>query len=144
MIAYCGDHGIAPVAAGGLLAVMGMFNLIGTTASGWLTDRYNPRHLLALYYGVRGLSLLMLPMLHFTAPALAVFALFYGLNWIATLPPRLRSPTRSLATQKAQSSTAGCRSRISLAQPAPRMAQASPARPPATMIPYSRPQGQLH
>lgn len=90
MIAYCGDHGIAPVAAGGLLAVMGLFDLIGTTASGWLTDRYNPRHLLALYYGVRGLSLLMLPLLNFTAPALAVFALFYGLNWIATLPPTVK------------------------------------------------------
>lgn len=90
MIAYCGDHGIAPVAAGGLLAAMGMFDLIGTTGSGWLTDRYNPRHLLALYYGVRGLSLLMLPFLDFTTPGLAIFALLYGLNWIATLPPTVK------------------------------------------------------
>lgn len=90
MIAYCGDHGIAPIAAGGLLAAMGIFDLIGTTGSGWLTDRYNPRHLLALYYGVRGLSLLMLPFLDFTTPGLAIFALLYGLNWIATLPPTVK------------------------------------------------------
>lgn len=90
MIAYCGDHGIAPVAAGGLLAAMGLFDLIGTTASGWLTDRYNPRHLLAAYYGVRGLSLLLLPLLDFSTPGLAVFAVLYGLNWIATLPPTVR------------------------------------------------------
>lgn len=90
MIAYCGDHGIAPVAAGGLLAAMGLFDLVGTTGSGWLTDRYNPRHLLAIYYGVRGLSLVMLPFLDFTTPGLAIFALLYGLNWIATLPPTVK------------------------------------------------------
>jgi MFS family permease len=90
MIAYCGDHGIAPVAAGGLLAVMGVFDLIGTTASGWLTDRYNPRRLLAAYYGVRGLSLVALPFVDFGQASLGVFALLYGLNWIATLPPTVR------------------------------------------------------
>jgi len=90
MIAYCGDHGIASIAAGGLLAAMGIFDLIGTTGSGWLTDRYNPRYLLALYYGVRGLSLLMLPLLDFSTPGLAIFALLYGLNWIATLPPTVK------------------------------------------------------
>lgn len=90
MIAYCGDHGIAPVAAGGLLAAMGLFDLFGTTASGWLTDRYNPRHLLALYYGVRGASLMMLPLIDFDTPGLAIFALLYGLNWIATLPPTVK------------------------------------------------------
>jgi len=90
MIAYCGDHGISPVAAGGLLAVMGVFDLIGTTASGWLTDRYNPRLLLAAYYGVRGLSLMALPFADFGQASLGVFALLYGLNWIATLPPTVR------------------------------------------------------
>jgi MFS family permease len=90
MIAYCGDHGIAPVAAGGLLAVMGLFDLIGTTASGWLTDRFNPRRLLAAYYGIRGISLLALPFVDFGRASLGLFALFYGLNWIATLPPTVR------------------------------------------------------
>lgn len=90
MIAYCGDHGIAPVAAGGLLAAMGLFDLVGTTGSGWLTDRYNPRYLLALYYGVRGASLVMLTFIDFAAPGLAIFALLYGLNWIATLPPTVK------------------------------------------------------
>lgn len=87
LIAYCGDHGIAPVAAGGMLAAMGLFDLFGTTASGWLTDRFDARKLLAAYYGVRGISLLALPFLDFGAASLGLFALFYGLNWIATLPP---------------------------------------------------------
>jgi MFS family permease len=90
MIAYCGDHGIAPVAAGGVLAAMGLFDLVGTTASGWLTDRYNPRRLLAMYYGMRGASLLALPFLDFGKASLGLFAVFYGLNWIATLPPTVR------------------------------------------------------
>jgi predicted MFS family arabinose efflux permease len=90
MIAYCGDHGIAPVAAGGVLAAMGLFDIIGTTGSGWLTDRYNPRRLLATYYGIRGASLLVLPFLDFGKASLGLFALFYGLNWIATLPPTVR------------------------------------------------------
>lgn len=90
MIAYCGDHGISPVAAGGLLAAMGLFDLFGTTGSGWLTDRYNPRILLALFYGVRGVSLVVLPFIPFETAGLAVFAVLYGLNWIATLPPTVR------------------------------------------------------
>ncbi len=90
MIAYCGDHGIAPVAAGGLLAAMGLFDLFGTTASGWLTDRYNSRYLLAGYYGVRGASLIILPFINFENVSLGLFAVFYGLNWIATLPPTVR------------------------------------------------------
>lgn len=90
MIAYCGDHGIAPAAAGGLLAAMGLFDLLGTTASGWLTDRFNPRILLAMFYGTRGVSLLVLPIIPFETAGLAVFAVLYGLNWIATLPPTVR------------------------------------------------------
>ena len=90
MIAFCGDHGIAPVAAAGLLSLMGFFDLIGTTASGWLTDRYDPKRLLAVYYGLRGLSLLALPFIPFGTVSLTVFALFYGLGWIATVPPTVK------------------------------------------------------
>ncbi len=90
MIPFCGDHNIAPVAAAGLLSMMGFFDLIGTTASGWLTDRYDPRRLLFIYYGLRGLSLIALPFLDFSATSLTVFAIFYGLDWIATVPPTLK------------------------------------------------------
>jgi len=90
MIAFCGDHGIAPVQAAGLLSLMGLFDLIGTTASGWLTDRYDPRKLLFVYYGLRGLSLLALPFLDFSASSLLLFAIFYGLDWIATVPPTVK------------------------------------------------------
>lgn len=90
LIAFCGDHGIAPVQAAGLLSLMGLFDLIGTTASGWLTDRYDPRKLLFVYYGMRGLSLLALPFLDFSASSLLLFAIFYGLDWIATVPPTVK------------------------------------------------------
>jgi MFS family permease len=90
MIAFCGDHGIAPVAAAGLLSLMGFFDLFGTTASGWLTDRYDPRRLLCVYYGLRGLSLVALPFIDFGPLSLTVFAIFYGLDWIATVPPTLK------------------------------------------------------
>lgn len=90
MIAFCGDHGIAPFAAAGLLSLMGLFDLIGTTASGWLTDRYDPRKLLCVYYGLRGLSLIALPFLDFGPTSLTLFAVFYGLDWIATVPPTVK------------------------------------------------------
>lgn len=90
MIAFCGDHGIAPVAAAGLLSTMGFFDLFGTSASGWLTDRYDPRRLLVVYYGLRGLSLIALPFIDFGAFSLGVFAVFYGLDWIATVPPTVK------------------------------------------------------
>ncbi|WP_084386686.1 MFS transporter [Castellaniella caeni] len=93
MIALCGDHGILPVQAAGLLALMGVFDLVGTTASGWLTDRYDPRKLLFVYYGLRGLSLIVLPYTDFSFYSLAIFAVFYGLDWIATVPPTLRLAT---------------------------------------------------
>ncbi|MGN6103053.1 MAG: MFS transporter [Devosia sp.] len=87
LIAFCGDHGIPEVAAAGLLATMGVFDLIGTTLSGWLTDRFDPRELLMVYYGVRGLSLLYLPYSGFSGWTLSAFAVLYGLDWIATVPP---------------------------------------------------------
>jgi predicted MFS family arabinose efflux permease len=84
------DHGFGEVAAASLLATIGVFDLIGTTCSGWLTDRYDPRLLLAWYYGLRGLSLLALPYA-FGSPhfGLILFVIFYGLDWIATVPPTI-------------------------------------------------------
>jgi predicted MFS family arabinose efflux permease len=82
--------GLPMVAAAGLLSLMGVFDLVGTTASGWLTDRFDPRKLLFAYYGLRGLSLIALPFSAFDAASLSAFAVFYGLDWIATVPPTLR------------------------------------------------------
>ncbi|GGE15521.1 MFS transporter [Aureimonas endophytica] len=101
LIAYCGDHGIAPLAAAGLLSTMGLFDLVGTTGSGWLTDRYDPRRLLFMYYGLRGLSLLALPFLDFGPASLAVFAVFYGLDWIATVPPTVALTNRAFGEREA-------------------------------------------
>jgi MFS family permease len=89
-IAMCGDYGLAPVAAAGVLAMMGVFDFIGTVGSGWLSDRYDNRWLLFWYYGLRGLSLLYLPYTGFTLYGLTIFAMFYGLDWIATVPPTVR------------------------------------------------------
>jgi MFS family permease len=82
------DHGYGEVTAASLLATIGVFDIVGTTASGWLTDRYDPRLLLFWYYGLRGLSLLALPYV-FGSPhfGLILFIVFYGLDWIATVPP---------------------------------------------------------
>jgi MFS family permease len=90
LISFCFDNGIPEVKAAWLLAAMGAFNIIGTTASGWLSDRYDARLLLVGYFGLRGLSLLYLPYSDFSVATLSVFALFYGLDWLATLPPTLR------------------------------------------------------
>jgi predicted MFS family arabinose efflux permease len=90
LIAFCGDNGIAEVKAAGLLAMMGIFDIFGTTFSGWLTDRYDPRKLLFVYYSLRGLSLIYLPYSHFSFVSLSLFAAFYGLDWIATVPPTVR------------------------------------------------------
>jgi sugar phosphate permease len=85
------EHGIPEVAAAGLLAAMGVFDLIGTTVSGWLSDRWDNRYLLCWYYGLRGLSLLFLPYAFGTQfLGLAGFAVFYGLDWVATVPPTVR------------------------------------------------------
>jgi MFS family permease len=101
MIAYCGDMGIAPVAAAGLLSMMGLFDLVGTTASGWLTDRYDPRKLLFTYYALRGLSLIALPFLDFGPASLGIFAVFYGLDWIATVPPTVALTNRAFGERDA-------------------------------------------
>jgi predicted MFS family arabinose efflux permease len=93
LIAFCGDHGIAEIRAAGLLAMMGLFDLVGTTVSGWLTDRFDARKLLFIYYGLRGLSLVYLPYSDFSFGSLSMFAVFYGLDWVATVPPTLRLTT---------------------------------------------------
>jgi sugar phosphate permease len=95
MIAFCADHGLPEVQAAGVLALMGIFDLIGSTTSGWLTDRYDPRKLLFVYYVLRGLSLIALPFLDFDLMGLTLFAVFYGLDWIATVPPTVKLATEA-------------------------------------------------
>ena len=96
------DHGIPEVRAASLLAIMGIFDLAGTTASGWLSDRWDSRRLLAWYYGLRGLSLLFLPFaLGSAGSALWVFAVFYGLDWIATVPPTVKLATDAFGAARA-------------------------------------------
>lgn len=91
-IAACGLYGISEVYAAGLFAFMGIFNIIGTMISGWLSDRFDNRWLLFWYYGLRGLSLMILPYaLDLRSyPMLIAFSVFYGLDWIATVPPTIR------------------------------------------------------
>ena len=90
LIATCVDHGIPEFTGAGLLALIGLFDLVGTTLSGWLTDNYSSRRLLFAYYGLRGLSLIYLAFSDFSFVGLSVFAVFYGLDWVATLPPTVR------------------------------------------------------
>jgi predicted MFS family arabinose efflux permease len=90
------DHGIPAGRAAGLMAAMGVLDIAGTTGSGWLTDRHPARRLLVVYYTGRGISLLMLPLaLSVEGPTLLAFTAFYGLDWIATVPP-----TVALVTQR--------------------------------------------
>jgi len=83
------DHGMPSTTAAGLLAVVGIFDIAGTVASGWLTDRVDPRWLLVAYYGGRGVSLLALDLVLAPGiePGMWVFIVFYGLDWVATVPP---------------------------------------------------------
>ncbi|MGJ0390442.1 MFS transporter [Microbacterium sp. CGR1] len=85
------DHGMPTTTAAGLLAVVGIFDIAGTVFSGWLTDRVNPRILLAAYYALRGVSLLFLPSLLSAEvqPSIVVFIVIYGLDWVATVPPTI-------------------------------------------------------
>ncbi|MCI0345557.1 MAG: MFS transporter [Chloroflexi bacterium] len=87
-IVHAADHGFSPGTASGALAVMGAFNLVGTLASGWLTDRFDPRRLLLVYYVFRGLSLVYLPQIHNNLDITA-FAVLFGLDYIATVPPTI-------------------------------------------------------
>jgi len=94
------DHGMAEVTAASLLAVIGIFDVIGTLASGYLTDRFDSRWLLFFYYGLRGLSLLLLPYVFGSAQfGLILFIVFYGLDWVATVPPTVQLARRAFGQQ---------------------------------------------
>jgi predicted MFS family arabinose efflux permease len=83
------DFGMSITTASGLLAAVGVFDVVGTVLSGWLTDRVNPRYLLAAYYTFRGVGLAFLPMLlaKDIHPSIVIFVVVYGLDWVATVPP---------------------------------------------------------
>ena len=97
------DHGMPTTLAASLLAMVGVFDVIGTIFSGWLTDRYDPRKLLFFYFGLRGLSLFLLPSILFSTihPSTLVFVIFYGLDWVATVPPTIMLCRAVLGPQRA-------------------------------------------
>ncbi len=107
LIPACMDNGIPELTGAGLLAMMGIFDLVGTTLSGWLSDRWDNRMLLAWYYGLRGLSLLFLPFAFeagfagYGYAGLGLFAVFYGLDWVATVPPTVRLAARCFGEENA-------------------------------------------
>jgi MFS family permease len=101
LIPMCLDFGIPQVQAASLLAAMGVFDFFGTIISGWLSDRYDNRYLLFWYYGLRGLSLLFLPFSDFSFYGLSLFAMFYGLDWIATVPPTVRLTAQRFGPERA-------------------------------------------
>ncbi|HLH93219.1 MAG TPA: MFS transporter [Xanthobacteraceae bacterium] len=100
LIPACFDHDIPAETGAWLLAAMGMFNILGATASGWLSDRVDNRVLLAVYYSLRGLSLVYLPFSFVSFYGLGLFAVFYGLDWIATVPPTVRLIGTSFGREK--------------------------------------------
>jgi MFS family permease len=100
-IPMCVDFGLTQTSAAGLLAAIGVFDFIGTILSGWLADRYDNRWLLFWYYGLRGLSLVLLPFTDFTFFGLSIFAIFYGLDWIATVPPTVKLTAQKFGAERA-------------------------------------------
>src|SRR6201991_4682265 len=101
LIPMCLDFGIPQVQAASLLAAMGVFDFFGTILSGWLSDRYDNRWLLFWYYGLRGLSLVFLPFTDFSFYGLSLFAMFYGLDWIATVPPTVKLAVKNFGPERA-------------------------------------------
>jgi sugar phosphate permease len=101
LIPACIDHGIAEVAAAGVLASMAVFNFIGTTGAGWLSDRVDNRVLLSVFYGLRGLSLVYLPFAFDSFYSLGLFTAFYGLDWLATVPATVRLAGKSFGKERA-------------------------------------------
>ncbi|GAA0365327.1 MFS transporter [Microbispora corallina] len=97
------DHGMGETAAASLLALVGVFDIVGTVASGWLSDRVDSRVLLTVYYALRGLSLLVLPQLFAATahPSMLVFIVFYGLDWVATVPPTVALCRKIFGTEGA-------------------------------------------
>jgi sugar phosphate permease len=101
LIPACVDHGLTEVTGAGLLAAVGVFSFAGGTLSGWLSDRWDNRYLLASYYGLRGLSLLYLPFaFDMSFYGLTLFSVFYGLDWIASVPPTVRLLSRVVGTER--------------------------------------------
>jgi MFS family permease len=99
-ISLCGDYGLAAVPAASVLALIGAFDFVGTLGSGWLSDRFDNRKLLFWYYGLRGLSLFWLPHSDFTLYGLTLFAMFYGLDWVATVPPTVKLATAAFNKER--------------------------------------------
>jgi len=101
LIPACVDHGLTEVTAAGLLAATGVFAVIGGTASGWFSDRFDNRYLLFWYYGLRGLSLLYLPFaFNLSFYGLSLFSIFYGLDWIATAAPTVRLLSHAVGVER--------------------------------------------
>ena len=101
LIPACIDQGYTAVTGAALLATMGVFNFIGTTSAGWLSDRFDNRKLLSLYYGLRGLSLFYLPFSFIDFYTMTIFAVFYGLDWFATVSPTVRLIANAVGREKA-------------------------------------------
>jgi len=99
-ISLCADYGVPAVTAASMLALIGVCDFFGTIGSGWLSDRYDNRALLFVYYGLRGLSLLYLPFSSFSLYALSIFSVFYGLDWVATVPPTVRLTANSFGRER--------------------------------------------
>jgi predicted MFS family arabinose efflux permease len=100
-VTLCGDFNINPMTSTSLLAVIGVFDLVGTVGSGWLSDRFDNRSLLFWYYGLRGVSLIWLPFSGFSLLGLSFFAMFYGLDFIATVPPSVRLTAQTFGREQA-------------------------------------------
>jgi MFS family permease len=100
-ISLCADYGVPSVTAASMLALIGICDFFGTVGSGWLSDRYDNRALLFVYYGLRGLSLLYLPSSSFSVYALSIFSVFYGLDWVATVPPTAKLSADAFGRERA-------------------------------------------
>ncbi|MCZ8310285.1 MAG: MFS transporter [Magnetospirillum sp.] len=101
LIPACVDHGYSEITGAALLATMGMFNFFGTSLSGWLSDKFDNRSLLAIYYGVRGVSLLYLPFSFDDIYTMSIFAAFFGLGWFATVSPTVRILANTFGRERA-------------------------------------------
>ena len=99
-ISLCADYGVASVTAASLLALIGVADFFGTLGSGWLSDRFDNRALLFVYYGLRGLSLLYLPYSSFSLYALSIFSVIYGLDWVATVPPTAKLTAEAFGRER--------------------------------------------
>lgn len=100
-VTLCGDYGISPITSTGLLAAIGICDMFGTIGSGWLSDRFDNRWLLAGYYAFRGVALIWLPYSGFTLVGLSFFAVLYGLDFIATVPPSVKLTAQAFGREQA-------------------------------------------